>query len=160
MTIRTSHLVGILLKDRSGEPAISYQLDGYGVVIGSLLLVPGDVRNLWLKEEMKQCGLHVTTLHPQFPPDEMEYLRGLAFGGIRKRVEDILKALDECRALRDAQCKKLMDEVMWIKEVLVSYWPHEACDEVKRVSDLADVLISRLIELSKPKVLEVVRIAD
>jgi len=157
---KTSCLIGILLKDGREETAISYQLDGRGVVIGSLLLVPEGIRSLSLKEEMRQCGLRVATLHPQFSPDEMEYLRSLAFGGVRKRVEDILKALDECRMLKDAQCKRLLDEVGWIKETLASYWANEMCDEVKRVNDLADVLISRLIELSKPQVLEVVKIAD
>lgn len=159
MTPRNPCLVTILLKDERGEPAITNQLEGCGIFVGSLMLVPKGVLGLRLKEEMRQRGLRVATLHPQFPPEETEYLRDLAVLGIRRRVESILKALDE-GGVKGIQHKGLMEEVKWIKEVLAPHRPYEACNEVKEVSDLVDVLTSRLIELSKPQVLEVVRIEN
>ena len=160
MKPRVHHLIGILVKDDGKETAIPYQLDGSGIVLGSLLLVPGGVQGLQVEEDLRKQGLRVAALHPQFPPDEMEYLRDLASMGIRKRVEEIHKMLDGDVKLRGSQCRRILDEARWIKDVLAYYWPHEAGDEVKRVNDLTDVLISRLFELSKPQVLEVVRIED
>jgi len=154
-------LIGILLEDGGKISEITSQFEGCGIVLGSLLLVPRGVQSLRLKEKIRQLGLRPAVLHPQFSPDETEYLQGLALSRIIKHVEDMNKALDECTSLKNTQCERMLDEAKWIKDVLTSY---QSCgtvaSEVERVNDLVDVLISRLIELSKPQVLGVVKIED
>ena len=90
----------------------------------------------------------------------MGYLLETACLIIRKRIESLLHLLDDYKILKDADRNTLMDEAKRIKEFLTYCWPDETCDEMKRVNDLADVLISRLIELSKIQVVGVVKIED
>ncbi len=161
MTLKKSSLVVAPTKDGGGgEPTTPHQLEGCGIVIGSLLLVPGSDWTTWRKEVTSQRGPNTVFIHPQFPLREMEYLRCLTFVSIRRRIEGLLQFLDRCRVLDVARCEALMGEVAWLKEVVASNWPDEASEEVKRVNDLADVLTSRLIELPKIQVLEAVKIED
>ena len=160
MALKESSFIVASIKNGRDESSTSEQLNGCGILIGNLILVPRQDRNIWSREKLKQTGLHIVSLHPQFSAQEMNYLLDDAFIRIKKRIEGLLKSLDKCTVLMDDQCTVLVAEVKWIKEVLSSCWPGETCDEVNRVNDLADVLISRLFELSKVQVVRIVKIEN
>jgi hypothetical protein len=160
MELRESSFVLVLMRNGKEGSAVSEELSRYGITIGSLLLVPRGTLNILFREKAKQYGLQTVALHPQFSTEETRYLQDRAFVGIKRRIEGLLRSLDTCMALEDTERDLLAEEVKWIREVLASYWPDETCDEVKRVNDLAYVLISRIMELSKVQVLKVVKIEN
>jgi hypothetical protein len=158
MELRESSFVVVSVRNGREGSAASEELSRCGITIGSLLLVPRGTLNIRFKEKAKQYGLQTFAVHPQFSTEETTYLLDNIFVSIKRRIEGLLRSLDACTALEDTEREVLAEEVKWIKKVLASYWRGEACDEVKRVNDLADVLISRIIELSRVQVLKVVKI--
>ena len=144
----------VIIPAKTGEKELDY-----GITVGRLVLTLGGDCNLLFKDEQGQIHAR-PAIHPQFSPEEAEYLLETAFVMIKNRVESLHRLLDDGKILEDAHRDALMDEVRRIKEFLMYCWPDEPCDELKRVNDLADVLISRLIELSKIQVVGVVKIED
>lgn len=133
---------------------------GCGIPIGSLFLLPDEKRIIEFRESMKKNGFNVTILRTQLSFNETEELRDIVFIGIRKRIEGLLRLLDRNCIFEGFQIETLIGEVKWMKEVLASYQISEEYSEIERVNDLADVLISRFIEVSRVQVLEVVKIED
>ncbi len=160
MKLFSHHLIGILLKDGVNDQVISQQFNGTGVNLGSLLLVPSGVQKLQLEKDLQEQGWTIATLHPTFSSEELMYLRNITFSKVKKRAESIHGKLDGRTSLQASESEKLLKEARWMKDILSSYWYDDVDDEVKRIVDLTDVLISRLIELSKPHVLEVVKIEN
>jgi hypothetical protein len=160
MELGESSFVVVSIRNGKEGSAASEELNKCGITIGSLLLVPKGTLNIRFKEKAKQYGLQTVAVHPQFSTEETRYLLDNVFVSIKRRIEVLLRSLDGCIALEDEERGLLVEEVKWIKEVLASCWPDETCDEVKRVNDLASVLTSRIMELSKVQVLRVIKIEN
>ncbi len=155
-----TYLAVALLQDKAEKPETSNSLQEYGVVVGSLLLIPRGIRGAQVKEKLCERGLHAVVVHPYFPVEEAENLQNLVLLRLREHAEKMLKELDACKILDRADCERWVEEVKLDKEILSSYWSEDISDAVKKVNDLIDVVISRLIDLSKPQIMEVVKIEN
>jgi hypothetical protein len=119
-----------------------------GIFLGYLIVAPSD----------RVGSLRLKRLHPRFDLGETAYLKKLALKRMWETVERRLQETDEVNNLTEERREEMEHEITGFKDLLETYRYDDAADEVDKISDMADIVLTRLMERPKVRVLEVIQI--
>ena len=119
-----------------------------GILLGYLVLTPSDVVN----------GIRLKRLHPRFDLSETSYLKRLVLKRMWEILERRLKETDTKNYLTEERREEMEREITYFKDLLETYRNDDAADEVDMISDMADIVLTRLMKRPKVRVLEVIQI--
>jgi hypothetical protein len=119
-----------------------------GIFLGYLILASSDeVGDLRLKR-----------LHPKFDLGDTAYLKKLVLKRMWETLEHRLQETDEVNNLTEERREEMEHEIIGFKDLLDTYRHDDAADEVNKISDMADIVLTRIMVRPKVRVLEVIQI--
>lgn len=119
-----------------------------GIFIGYLILASSDVVS----------GIRLKRLHPRFDLSETAYLKRLVLKRMWETLERRLKETDTKNYLTEERRDEIEREITYFKDLLKTYRYDDAADEVDKISDMADIVLTRLMKRPKVRVLKVIQI--
>jgi hypothetical protein len=126
---------------------------------------PGDMRDrgiflgyLILASSDEVGDLRLKRLHPRFDLGETAYLKKLVLKRMWETLERRLQETDEVNHLTIERREEMEHEIIGFKDFLDTYRYDDAADEVNKISDMADIVLTRLMVRPKVRVLEVIQI--
>ena len=119
-----------------------------GIFLGYLILAYSD----------EMGDLRLKRLHPKFDLGDTAYLKKIALKRMWETLEHRLQETDEVNNLTEERREEMEHEIIGFKDLLDTYRHDDAADEVNKISDMADIVLTRIMVRPKVRVLEVIPI--